>query len=144
MDWILVVDDDKNVVDLLMDFLQSKGYQATSANDARQSYIQAESLRPKLIITDVMMPAWGTGVDAYKNIRKNRYLKDVPIIFVTGLSPQEAQAMLVPVQDPRVRLMHKPVDLPALEKLVLEMLALAKLPPPPPPPSPQQVPWQKA
>ncbi|MFA6318126.1 MAG: response regulator [Elusimicrobiota bacterium] len=134
MHWILVVDDDEAMVGLLVDFLESKRCRVTSASDACQSLLQAEAVRPDIIITDLMMPVWGTGVDAYRNIRHNRHLKDVPVIFLTGTPPKEARALL-PLHDPLVRLLHKPVDLEHLEKTILELAPLA-IPGPVPPKTP--------
>ncbi|MBI5210044.1 MAG: response regulator [Elusimicrobia bacterium] len=119
--FILVVDDDVTLAQVVVEYLESKGYKATWTTDAWQTVIQAEALRPKLIICDIRLPVWGTGVDAYRNFRKNRFLKSVPVIFITGLNAQEARP-LVPIEDPLVRLLYKPLDMGQLEKAIDEFL----------------------
>ena len=113
--FILVVDDDATIATLICEHLEHLGYRATYCTDAAQTIIQAQSVRVGLLIMDIMMPVFGSGVDAYCRIRADpRFPKDLPIIFLTGLKPEQAQRML-PKDDPRIRLLHKPC---ALSKLV--------------------------
>lgn len=119
--FILVVDDDPKVGPLLCEYLESQGYRVTYCMDAAQALIQAESMRVGLIITDIMMPTYGTGIDVYRKIRAHPHFpKNVPIIFLTGLKPQQAQSM-VPKNDPHVRLLHKPTTLANLTKTIHEL-----------------------
>lgn len=126
-DFILVVDDDVTLAQVIVDSLEAKGYKATWTSDAWQTVIQAEALKPLLVICDIRLPSFGTGVDAYRNFRKNRHLKEVPVIFITGLNPLEAKP-LVPTDDPRVRLLFKPLDMALLEKSMTELMGERKPP----------------
>ncbi|MFA6318599.1 MAG: response regulator [Elusimicrobiota bacterium] len=119
--FVLVVDDDVTLAQVIVEYLESKGWKATFTSDAWQTVIQAEALRPLLIVCDIRLPAFGTGVDAYKNFRKSRTIKDVPVIFITGLQPSEARPM-VPTSDPKVRLLFKPLDMGQLEKAIVELI----------------------
>ena len=116
---ILVVDDDEKMLEFLRAALEQAGYFVTTAGDAAQALIQAEGLKPRLIITDILMPTWGTGLDAYKSIRTKTKLKDVPVVFITGMSPEKAKALMPP--DPKVRLIAKPVNLILLEQAIQEL-----------------------
>ena len=117
---ILVIDDDPAVVDVLVDALSKSGYRVTSANDAMQAVIQAEGVKPAVVIMDIAMPHFGTGLDAYRNFRKIRELKEIPIIFFTGMKPSEAKR-LVPTDDPKTRLMFKPISLNKMEQTIYEI-----------------------
>jgi CheY-like chemotaxis protein len=124
--FILVVDDDPLIRDMLVAKLEGAGYRVTCAEDAAQSVIQAEGMRLSLIISDIEMPGFGTGVDALKKLRASSYIpKNLPVIFVTGMPPAEAQK-IVPKSDPYIRLMHKPVDWKLLAKYMLDLSGLDK------------------
>ena len=53
---ILVVDDEKGIVETLTAILQMKGYQVDSALDGVEGYEKARLLRPELVISDISMP----------------------------------------------------------------------------------------
>lgn len=105
--WVLVVEDEPAIRDLFVEWLEGRGLSATFAEDALQAFIQARDLKPFLIVCDLMMPIWGSGADAYRQLRASPETKDVPIIFVTGADPVLAEKM-VP-DEPKVRLLFKPV-----------------------------------
>lgn len=118
---ILVVDDDVNIAHLLCEHLEEQGFRVTYCNDAAQALIQADAVKVGLIIADIMMPVYGTGVDVYKRIRSHpRFPKNLPIIFLTGIQPEQAQRM-VPLHDIYVRLMHKPTTLAKLMRTIEEL-----------------------
>jgi len=118
---ILVIDDDPAVAEILVNTLCVWGYRATSANDAMQAVIQAEGLKPGLVIMDIKMPNFGTGLEAYRKLRKIPELKDTPVIFMTGLDPDDARK-LVPTDDPKVRLIFKPIALTILKQWICELI----------------------
>ncbi len=125
--YILVVDDDKEIARLITDYLEQQGYKVTSCNDAKQALIQAQSVRVGLLILDIMMPGFGSGIDAYESIRSNSHFsKNLPIIFLTGLKPAEAEK-LVPKDDPFVRLLHKPTSITVLQNTMNELFAAVTL-----------------
>ena len=126
--FILVVDDDPNIATLVTESLENKGYRVTFCNDAAQAVIQAEGTKIGLLIMDIMMPGFGSGIDAYINLRKNRSLsKELPIIFLTGVKPEQA-GRLIPKDDPRVRLLHKPTTMTKLQTAIRELTGDSLLP----------------
>ncbi len=81
---ILLVDDEKDILDLLKYNLEKDGYSVSTASDGAAA-LQALSRRPDLLILDVMMP----GMDGYevcKAVRKNPPTQDLPVIFLTAKS----------------------------------------------------------
>lgn len=121
-EWILVVDDDPGMVALVSERLEMEGYRVTSASDAQQAFIQAETLRPKLCLLDMQMPGFGTGADALRRFREHPRLAEIPVIILTGMESSKARAMLP--TDPLLQLMTKPPDWPMLMKVVSMMVKL--------------------
>lgn len=77
---ILVVDDEKNIVEILKYNLQNENYTVLEANDGEEALEKAKSENPDLILLDVMLPKIG-GFEVCKKIRET---SDVPIIMLTA------------------------------------------------------------
>ncbi len=124
--FILVVDDDEIIRDLIVDRLQMAEYKVTCAEDAAQAVIQAEGMTLALLITDIEMPGFGTGIDAVKKLRASPSVpKNLPVIFVTGMPPQDVEKR-VPLKDPYVRLIHKPIDWKLLRAYIKDLITWDK------------------
>ncbi|MBQ8476397.1 response regulator [bacterium] len=85
---ILIVDDEKDIVETLSFMLKAKGFECVCAYDGEMGLALAKSEKPDLVILDVMMPK----INGYKICRllkfDNKY-KDIPIIMVTARSQDE-------------------------------------------------------
>ena len=77
---ILVVDDDKNICELLRLYIDKEGYQTVVAYDGKQALKLFEEEAPCLIVLDVMMPE----LDGWQVCREIRKSSDVPIIMLTA------------------------------------------------------------
>jgi len=77
---ILVVDDEQNIVKLARLYLNKDGYQVEAAYDGAEALEKAKSLRPDLIILDIMMPEMD-GLAVCQELRKT---SNVPIIILTA------------------------------------------------------------
>lgn len=84
---ILVVDDDRDLVDILTMVLRSHGYETVEAYDASQGLAKAEEEYPDLIVLDVMMPEGTEGFHVVWNLRNRpeAYFQNVPIIMLTAI-----------------------------------------------------------
>lgn len=82
---ILVVDDDKNICELLNLYLKKEGFEVIFAYDGSSAVSVAKEENPNLIVLDVMMPIIN-GWEACKLIRQ---FTDVPIIMLTALDTTE-------------------------------------------------------
>ena len=80
MEKILVVDDDKNICELLRLYIEKEGDQTVLAHDGKQALAVFEEEKPSLIILDVMMPE----LDGWQVCREIRKTSDVPIIMLTA------------------------------------------------------------
>jgi DNA-binding response OmpR family regulator len=77
---ILVVDDDKELRNLVKSYLVEEGFQAVTAGDGRQALFIVRQERPDLIILDLMMPEMG----GYEFMRLHGKESNVPIIVLTA------------------------------------------------------------
>ena len=77
---ILVVDDERNIVQLARLYLDKEGYRVEAAYDGAQALEKAKAIQPDLIILDIMMPEVD-GLSVAKELRKT---SNVPIIILTA------------------------------------------------------------
>lgn len=77
---ILIVDDEKNIVDILKYNLKKEGYDTLEAYDGREAIEKALKLKPDLILLDVMLPIY----DGFEVCRKLREKVQTPIIMLTA------------------------------------------------------------
>lgn len=79
---ILIVDDEKDIVEMLKYNLEKEGYEVLSARNGKDALEQAQS-HPDLIVLDVMMPEID-GWEVCKQLKKNEMTTAIPIIFLTA------------------------------------------------------------
>lgn len=77
---VLIVDDEKNIVDIIAFNLKKEGYQILKASDGEQGVRMALEDEPDLILLDIMMPK----MDGYEACKKIREKKNTPIIMLTA------------------------------------------------------------
>jgi DNA-binding response OmpR family regulator len=83
---ILVVDDTRNVLIMIEDFLVSQGYEVLTACDGREALDVFHEKDPDLILLDIMMP----NMDGYQFISQLRRESETPVIMITA-KQQEAE-----------------------------------------------------
>ena len=77
---ILVVDDDKNICELLRLYLEKEGYSVIISNEGEEAIAKFNSLKPDLILLDIMLPT----LDGWQVCREIRKTSNVPIIMLTA------------------------------------------------------------
>ena len=77
---ILVVDDEKKIVEIVKAYLEREGFKVTTAFDGRAALDSARRQHPDLIVLDLMLPEI-SGFDVCRALRKE---SDVPIIMLTA------------------------------------------------------------
>ncbi|HET7407750.1 MAG TPA: response regulator [Mycobacteriales bacterium] len=80
---VLVVEDDPSVRGLLHTLLTAEGYEVAVASDGLAGLVKASSMRPAVILLDLMMPDLG-GIRVLEELRGDPVLADVPVVVVTG------------------------------------------------------------
>jgi two-component system alkaline phosphatase synthesis response regulator PhoP len=82
MKTILVVDDERNIVELVRLYLEKEGYAVVTAGDGEQALVQFERSDPDLVVLDLMLPK----MDGFEVCRELRRRGDVPILMLTARS----------------------------------------------------------
>lgn len=77
---VLVVDDDKTIVQLMRDFLEAEGFRVETALDVPSAESVLERTAVDCILLDVMMPG-DSGFDLCRDVRRT---SDVPILFLSA------------------------------------------------------------
>ena len=78
---VLIVEDEKNIVDILRFNLQRSGYETREAYDGKDGLAKARSENPDLILLDVMLPRMN-GFDMCRTLRQEG--NNVPVILLTA------------------------------------------------------------
>ena len=77
---ILVVDDDKNICELLRLYIEKEGYDVVIANDGGQAVTKFKTEKPDLVLLDIMLPV----LDGWQVCREIRKTSQCPIIMLTA------------------------------------------------------------
>ena len=77
---ILIVDDDRNICELLRLYLEKEGYETYLAHDGESAIAMHDEQDVDLVLLDVMMPR----VDGWEACRRIRAKKETPIIMLTA------------------------------------------------------------
>ncbi len=77
---VLVVDDEKNIVDLVRMYLRNEGFEIETAANGREALEKARALHPSLVILDIMMPE----MDGLEVARILRNESDIPVVMLTA------------------------------------------------------------
>ncbi|GAC1322125.1 MAG: hypothetical protein NVS2B16_07960 [Chloroflexota bacterium] len=113
---VLIVDDDADLPTILQELLADLGLTVTCAVNGRDGYTKALELRPRLIISDVMMPIM-RGDDMLNALRGHPETAEIPCILMT------AAPAMVRIDVPH--LIAKPFDLAQLETIVARYLTIS-------------------
>jgi len=110
---ILVVDDERDIREVLRDILEDEGYEVLlAANGAQALALLAGLPHPRVVILDLIMPVM-SGVELYAALKADPALRGIPVIISTS---DHSRA------PPGVPVMKKPLDLDRL------LAAIAALP----------------
>jgi phosphate regulon transcriptional regulator PhoB len=84
---ILIVDDEKDIVDLISYNLEKEGFAVLKAYDGESALKLVDTKKPDLVILDLMLPGM-RGLEVCKFIRKNPAIETLPIIMLTAKGDQ--------------------------------------------------------
>jgi DNA-binding response OmpR family regulator len=116
---LLIIDDNKEILTALTDFLSKKKYDVVSASDGLDGLklLETEQQGFDLVITDLVMPNI-SGVGLISIIKKK--FPDLPVIAITGWG-EHPEALATEAQANRV--LEKPFDLSELDIVIRELLS---------------------
>lgn len=113
---VLLVDDDRSVLDALGAVLESEGFDVIRAANGHEAVEKFCAHRADLVLLDLNMPVKG-GWDTYKRLKSINPL--LPIVVITARSDAYPAAMAAGV----AALMQKPLDIPLLLEALRALLA---------------------
>lgn len=118
MKTVLVVDDEKDIVDLVKYNLAKEGFSVLTARTGKQALEQAHH-QPQLILLDIMMPELD-GLEVLKQLKKSERSSRIPVIFLTakGTDIDEVLGLELGADDYIV----KPISIPKLVARVKSVL----------------------
>lgn len=87
---ILVVDDEPSIVKLVSATLRARGHEVFEACDGLDAIDKARTLKPELIILDIMMPRMD-GREARKQLHKDPITANIPVIHLSAVGDYENQ-----------------------------------------------------
>ncbi len=88
---ILVVDDEKDMVAVLLQRLKAYGYEVASAGDGEEALRTIKKEKFDLIILDIMMPVMD-GTELGQILKNDPKTKNIPLLFLTALQTKQEHA----------------------------------------------------
>jgi len=80
---ILIVEDEKEIRDLLVHYLRKEGFQPQVAQDGEEGLSKARSEKPDLILLDILLPKMD-GLDLLRKIRADKDIARTPVAMLTA------------------------------------------------------------
>jgi CheY-like chemotaxis protein len=119
--YVLYIEDERPVIDLVREALKTAGYKVVGATSGRQGLTMMKERKPDLLLLDLMMPDIN-GWDVYREVKTDKQLADIPVIVVSAKVPDAGNIIikdLPPVDD----YLTKPFDVEDLIRSVNQLLA---------------------
>jgi CheY-like chemotaxis protein len=91
---VLVVDDDRHMVEWLNTALTSSGFIVRGAHSGQEALARVREESPDLILLDLRMPDMD-GDEVIRSLRREQATRDIPVIVITGSSFDDAQVRVV-------------------------------------------------
>lgn len=128
---ILLVDDDRDLVQTTKAFLEARGYTVASAHSGVEALDELKRKRPDLMVLDIMMDYDTDGFNLAHTIKDDPATALIPLIIVSGFTKElETKTHIfepMMYRDwPAARFFEKPVKLGALADAIAELLAGAE------------------
>lgn len=108
---VLVVEDDADLGDVVSMVLEASGYEPVLAKDGREALERLRTLRPGVILLDLMMPGMN-GWELRAAQLRDPKLRAVPVVVMTGDGNAASKAAALDAAD----YLQKPIDVPKLLK----------------------------
>lgn len=122
--YVLIVDDDPDLVETVSMILESKGYEVGKAYDGIEGEAAIKQRRPDALVLDVMMPR-KNGYQLCKELKANQATRGIPVVLLTAVGEavptttySHAEGMAVEAED----FIPKPVDAATLVEAVERLL----------------------
>ena len=81
---VLIVDDDRRILDLLVELLELDGYEVLAAPDGAEALPLAHTFNPDVVVSDVVMPVVG-GLELCRRLKEDPRTSYVPVLLISGI-----------------------------------------------------------
>lgn len=124
---ILVVDDDRDLVQTTRTYLEARGYAVRTAHSGVEAREELKRERPDLVVLDIMMDYDTDGFNVAYKLRDEPETERIPVIIVSGFTKEldTKTHIFEPMMYrdwPAARFFEKPVKLGALADAIAELL----------------------
>ncbi len=118
---ILLVEDDIFLITLYSTKFSSEGYQVFVAENAKQALKDLETLKPSLIILDIMLPD-EDGIELLKKIKREKETASIPTVILSNLSnpSYREQALIYGAEDFWIKMHFDPSEIVAKANAILK------------------------
>lgn len=89
---VLVIEDERDLVEGLVYNLQREGYDTIVAHDGQEGLRKAQTTLPDLILLDIMLPTL-SGTDVLRDLRKSERTRDIPVIVISAKAEEMDQVV---------------------------------------------------
>jgi DNA-binding response OmpR family regulator len=125
---IVVVEDDRNIADLVELYLRQEGFRVVQAEDGATGLAAVRNQRPRLVVLDVGLPGGVDGLDVCRRLRADG--NNVPILMLTARDGEIDRVLGLELgADDYVTKPFAPRELVARVKAILRRVEVAKEPP---------------
>lgn len=118
---IVVVDDDRQLAELMREFLTDEGYIVEACSHGDQAFAVVRSLLPDVIILDVRMAEIG-GLGVLYLLSTDPQTRRIPVLICTAVSAGEMQPWQDVLDEKGVPVLYKPFELGQLADQIEAML----------------------
>src|SRR4030067_1038086 len=117
--YLLIVEDDPDILKLLDTTLTFRGYRVITAHNGKEGLEVIQGERPAIVIADIMMPKLD-GFGLVHRLRIDPETRDIPVVFITAtyVAPEDKEFAL---NIGATRFIQKPVDLDELLAMIMEL-----------------------
>ncbi len=126
---ILIVDDHREIIEVIGESFRLRGYQVFEAEDGRAALAKVYQVKPDLILLDIMMPLLD-GYEICRTLKNSEETKHIPIILITAKGNQSDIERGFEMQaDGYVVKPFQPIELREFAEKVLEKVRVSRMKP---------------
>lgn len=119
---MLIVDDNVEFRTMVSDYFTDLDFAVEIAGDGREGLLKAKTIRPDIILCDVMMPDIG-GIEVLRNLQTDDDTRGIPVLVITGSFFDKNMSELFRQESNCREFMSKTVELSYLQKKVEALVA---------------------
>jgi CheY-like chemotaxis protein len=118
---ILIIDDEPPMLTALNEAFENEGFSTLLAKDGEEGLQVALDKQPDIILLDILMPKID-GVSMMKKLRQTDWGKNIPVIFLTNINPDDSVLNAVVETQPAYYLIKSDMNLDGIIAKVKEVL----------------------